>query len=58
MSSGGGQGSGGQGGGDTHNWYVSAIDAKSFQTALRGGLGTQLASYVKQKTQNSPQARR
>jgi hypothetical protein len=54
-----GAGGGSQGGGDTHiHINVQAIDAKLFQTALRGGLGAQLAQYVKQKTANMPQARR
>ncbi|MGH8158365.1 MAG: phage tail length tape measure family protein [Rhodanobacter sp.] len=54
-----GGGGGGPGGGETHiHFQINAMDARTFQTALRGGLGNQLAQYVKQKTQNSPQVRR
>ncbi|WP_158881451.1 phage tail length tape measure family protein [Rhodanobacter sp. L36] len=37
--------------------HIHAMDAKSFKQALRGGLGTELASYAKGKSANSAATR-
>lgn len=44
-------------GGDTHNWYITTMDGRSTEQFFRRNMG-QLASAVKTKTRNSPQARR